>query len=377
MPNDGSRLIIPTSEARPHWNVRAWAEPVDPLRGAAALAVLFHHSVRQAFLDPHPLALMFGHPAVAIYFVISGFCIHLSQAQRQAHSAEVDWRRFFYRRARRLLPTHYTALMASVAAGLFFRSELINRPTLPNVVSHVLMVHVWYPRFFWSINEVFWTIAIEVHLYLVYPIFLRMRDTLDGYLPVALLIGGFAVYLAAAFALPSEWRWVGEHLFLEYWWQWALGAYLADVYVSGSARWWTGLATARGSWLWWASIVLAAGYLYRNTMLYPLGPDWFSPLPCFLLLASLLLKSEQVRIPWLAYVGTFSYSLYLIHPVAICLGLAALGGSHGIAPFICYIVSSIVAGWVFFLAVERHFLSNKQRRHQAEIADAMPTLAAT
>jgi peptidoglycan/LPS O-acetylase OafA/YrhL len=76
--------------------------PIEPLRGIAAVAVVVHHSWRQAFSPPiFPLAYWLGDWAVALFFVISGFCIHLPQAARERAGAEhaIDWRQFFYRRA--------------------------------------------------------------------------------------------------------------------------------------------------------------------------------------------------------------------------------------------------------------------------------------
>jgi len=351
------------------WKVHKWVAPIDPLRGVAAFAVVVHHSIRQSFANPATAAQLFGNLGVTLFFVISGFCIHLPKAAKgQSGVGDFDWRGFYFRRARRLLPTHYAALLLSAAMGLFIQSALIDRPTPGNFVAHVVMAHVWYGPFYYSINQVFWSIAIEVHLYLAYPIFLSLRRKLNGYLPLALLIVGFATHLAASIQLQGGWRWVGQHFFLTYWWQWALGAYLADVYVSGRTRWWTGLILGRWSWLLWAAVSLAMGLVYR-TLLYPRSVDFLSPIPCFLLLGSLVMREDRATIPWLAYMGSFSYSMYLIHQVAICIMVAVLSRPQGTLQFFLYLAVSVIAGWLFFLAVERHFLSGKQREHEPKMAD--------
>ncbi|HET8529599.1 MAG TPA: acyltransferase family protein, partial [Methylomirabilota bacterium] len=74
-----------TVAARGRW------ERVDQLRGLAALAVVLCHLAVSAYReapnlggDPWPwlaLILGFGYLGVPLFFVISGFCIHLPQAR--------------------------------------------------------------------------------------------------------------------------------------------------------------------------------------------------------------------------------------------------------------------------------------------------------
>ena len=122
----------------------------------------------------------FGTWGVALFFVLSGFCIHLPQARAFSMSPvhKVDWSQFARRRARRLLPTHYAALILSAALGSLAQTKLITAPTAASFVAHVFMVHVWYTPLFYSINGVFWTIAIEVHFYICYPGYLWFRGNL-------------------------------------------------------------------------------------------------------------------------------------------------------------------------------------------------------
>src|SRR5690348_9263470 len=92
-------------------------ERVDQLRGLAALAVVVCHLSVSAYPDapnvggePWPwlgVLLGFGYLGVPLFFVISGFCIHLPYARGlSAGGAAPDWRRFFARRFRRLYPPY-------------------------------------------------------------------------------------------------------------------------------------------------------------------------------------------------------------------------------------------------------------------------------
>ena len=97
---------------------------IDALRGIAALGVVFYHAVEQGekFL-PHnflqyPVRAAqtlssFGYISVFLFFVISGFCIHLQWAKAQAAGVEPEIRfgAFWKRRLRRLYPPYIIALL--------------------------------------------------------------------------------------------------------------------------------------------------------------------------------------------------------------------------------------------------------------------------
>ena len=88
---------------------------IDALRGLAAIGVVIYHSVER--LPPFDLkgapswlgaslarAPALGWTGVMLFFVISGFCIHLKWARDKASGFEknVDFIPFWKRRARRL-----------------------------------------------------------------------------------------------------------------------------------------------------------------------------------------------------------------------------------------------------------------------------------
>ena len=76
---------------------------IDALRGIAALGVVFYHAIEHGnhtlpnnLLD-YPVRLLqfissFGYIGVFLFFVISGFCIHLQWAKAKATGIEPDVR---------------------------------------------------------------------------------------------------------------------------------------------------------------------------------------------------------------------------------------------------------------------------------------------
>ena len=138
-----------------------------------------------------------------------------------------------------------------------------------------------------------------------------------------------------------------------------MGAYLADIYVQQVPRWW--MAPLLQSWSWpvCAAISLTLGLI--DPVLYPFHVVlWVGPAVCFLLMTSLIITANS-EIPGVSYVGSFSYSLYLVHPVALAV-LAAFSRFSG-APLLRIASSSVFAlfsAWCFFLLVEHRFLSKRQ-----------------
>src|ERR1041384_299606 len=97
---------------------------IDALRGAAALGVVFYHAVEQGpkvlpnNLLQYPICLVqfgssFGYIGVFLFFVISGFCIHLQWARAKAAGVEPEIRfgAFWQRRIRRLYPPYIITLL--------------------------------------------------------------------------------------------------------------------------------------------------------------------------------------------------------------------------------------------------------------------------
>jgi peptidoglycan/LPS O-acetylase OafA/YrhL len=161
---------------------KARSERVNQLRGFAALAVVLCHLGVSAYKDapnlsgnPWPwlgFALGFGYLGVPLFFVISGFCIHLPQARMLAlaepAAAPLTWGRFFVRRFWRLYPPY----LAAIAFALILLTLVNGGPPVPwtAVAAQATLVHTLHPATFDGVNPPAWSLAVEAQLYLAYPI---------------------------------------------------------------------------------------------------------------------------------------------------------------------------------------------------------------
>jgi peptidoglycan/LPS O-acetylase OafA/YrhL len=304
------------------------SERVNQLRGLAALAVVACHVGVSAYRDapnvggsPWPwlgLLLGFGYLGVPLFFVISGFCIHLPQARvlamTGASGSPPIWRRFFLRRFWRLYPPYVAAL--AIALGL----HLVGSGGLPvpshAVVAQALLVHTFHPATFDGLNPPAWSLAVEAQLYAVYPIAFWLIVRRGALRALAIVLGVTLTYRVALNfdPMPSPFGGVAWEFFLARWFEWVLGAVIAEWAV-GRVRLPRIVAQP-----WLAATVFGLGVLLEwhrwHYGLYALMEPVYG-VAFALLLCVVLRREHDVRASsigrYIAGVGLFSYSLYLLH----------------------------------------------------------------
>jgi peptidoglycan/LPS O-acetylase OafA/YrhL len=145
---------------------------LDGLRGLAVLLVLWYHVWEISWLSP-PESLAFlpatGFAGVTLFFFLSGFVIsypffrseHLGRPQP-------SWGHFAWRRFIKIVPSY--ALSIAVAYALGYAQRQPNAALLPDLATHLLFIHTWFPQQYGSINGVLWTLSVEVEFYCVFPL---------------------------------------------------------------------------------------------------------------------------------------------------------------------------------------------------------------
>lgn len=132
---------------------------LDILRCVAVVTVMLHHSGESKFFT------RVGWTGVDLFFVLSGFLISgLLFSEYRKHQA-IDLKRFFIRRGLKIYPAFYLFLFVTGVAGeLVFHSH----PTIARYLHEVFFV-MNYERGVWDHT---WTLAVEEHFYIFLPIFL-------------------------------------------------------------------------------------------------------------------------------------------------------------------------------------------------------------
>ena len=358
---------------------------IDALRGAAALGVVFYHAVEQGKNIPdnilqYPVRVIqfassFGYIGVFLFFVISGFCIHMQWAKAKAAGIEPDIRfgPFWKRRIRRLYPPYIITLLLFLLLTAWTAGIDVTHFFVYDVVMHLLMLHNLDASTCYSINGVFWTLAIEEQLYLAYFLLLFMRVRWGWGVTIAVclfarfgwMLFSHVFWLKTGFGIP-----VPESA-AAHWFTWALGAIGVEVMF--------GLVRLRG-WsrdLRLATVLIIAASVIgsylpaipKDTFLHNLA--WFSIHPLwglgFFILVNRMVLAEnswlrQARLPSLVSVfstlGIFSYSIYLTHELVI---MQSWRWTHPallqvVNVFVVVIPATIVFAWVFFWFCEKPFM---------------------
>jgi peptidoglycan/LPS O-acetylase OafA/YrhL len=386
-------------------------QSIDALRGVAALGVVLFHAVSQTQKAvPHnllqwPVKLIqflssFGYIGVFLFFVISGFCIHLQWAKSKASGQErpIKFGSFWRRRIRRLYPPYLIAfalfmLMAALTTGINVTHFFVY-----DVVMHLLMLHNLDPHTCYTINGVFWTLAIEEQLYLAYFLLLFLRKRWGWGMTLAICamarVGWF-------FFSHAVWVWTGlgvpvPEAAAVHWFTWALGAIAVEAAfgIVQLPRW------CRNLWMGGAAIIVASTistvlpHTQKGTLPHELAWMLMHPLWGFgfFVLVNRVVSAEyawigQLREPgairWAfakgvtaaATVGVFSYSLYLTHELVIMQSWSfTIKELPLMVNALAIVVPATIAfAWLFFRFCEKPYMrkvaSKKERTEAPRVLD--------
>lgn len=373
---------------------------IDALRGIAALGVVLYHTV-----GPHltlapglgnwiglPIQVLFsyGYSGVFLFFVISGFCIHLkwARAKAEGNDYKINFRAFWKRRLRRLYPPYLFALALYLIIAASTSGIDITHFFVYDIVMHVLMLHNLDPHTCYSINGVFWTLAIEEQLYLAYFLLLFVRIRW-GWMKALLVcaaarIGWFLLsyfaYRAYRIGVPVP------EAAASHWMTWALGAISVEA-AMGLIKLpsWT-----RNIWVGAASLLVAIGLSHglpiidQEGLVHHVG--WFVLHPAwgfaFFVLINWIVAAEArwreaERMPdmiaRMAWIGVFSYSLYLTHQLVIMVSwrFVIAGWPEFMNSLLVVAPLSIAFAFVFFMFFELPYMKPAARK------DAFPSGAVT
>lgn len=281
--------------------------------------------------------LVFGTPAVIVFFVISGFCIHLPFRG----SARIDVFRYYSRR--------YTRILIPVAAALIVYRLLGHQLTLKG--EHSIL---W--------DSPLWSLACEEIYYAMYPLLRWIIRNGLGWNRT--LFASFVTGVAISSRHPHADTWhaygpLGTALILLP--VWLLGCLLAEQAESlnpaeGRLSIWSWRCAA---WLgcWTSEMMHFKLHIpYTQTML------WFGVLAYFWVRQELAHSKVEAPNRLLVAGGAWSYSLYLMHwDGETVLSYFRPGNLDTLPDWFLVIGLSLVISYVFYRLVERpsHNLARK------------------
>jgi peptidoglycan/LPS O-acetylase OafA/YrhL len=355
---------------------------VDGLRAFAAIYVVLGHAWLQTWPQPtqrpegwqlHLTSwLNYGIFAVVFFIAISGFCLMLPVLANEGTFGSRGASGFFIRRARRILPPYYMALLLSiilVATCLNRVTHSIFDVSLPmtkaGIVSHLLLIHNLNDKTANNINLPLWSIAVECQIYLLFPILVVIRKRFGM---SAVLAGTYLLSIAIQSYVQNTSYWGLKPLFL---FVFALGMYAAEVVALAGPQ--------RRGFIWIGCFSAALMFaLFQRDSLTRLG---LTEIVVGIVAMCLLIVCAQwpgnligrlASSAIISKIGTFSYSLYLVHfPVQQLIWLYLVQPLH-LGKFTTFLLMATVGttlivlfAFVFYLVFERPFCGSDSVRLSA------------
>jgi peptidoglycan/LPS O-acetylase OafA/YrhL len=299
---------------------------LDGIRAISVLIVMLGHSGLGTIVP--------GGLGVTIFFFLSGYLITTLMLAEHRRTGKINVLHFYARRVFRLMPPLIVTL--AIAYTLVYAGLLAGGVTIKGLAAQLLYFANYYELFLDPGNTVpdgtgiLWSLAVEEHFYIVYPFFmvlmlgaslkLRPIAALLGFVCIAVLAWRIHLVHAPGF-LPERTYYASDTRIDSI----IYGCILAlvmnpapqkDQPGSMSAIQWALLATAG------AAMALTLVYrdpAFRETSRYSIQGLALMPFFYFAVRFSHNQLFRYLNSPWIMTLGTYSYSIYLIHYIIIRL----------------------------------------------------------
>lgn len=297
----------------------------------------------------------FGHEAVIIFFVLSGFVIHLKQSDKNYNFENFKVLTYLKKRVIRIYPTLIISFLLCIM--LDYLSFFFIQISFQDIFSKYSSSSFFFNLFLipeapiWGYNFPIWSLKHEWFFYLLYPLLLWLSNKHTSF-SILVVTGLFASY-----GLGIRIPYVGTAAYTLM--VWSLGCILAFIYKNTNQ-------------IKWLPCLLILSFIYpyipESNQYYILmdlvfGLIVMGVLSIIILYRQNIVSSILTRFTWL---GTFSYSIYLLHsPFLNFYQTLILNYKHALPYHLWFVFLSIIITipiiYVIYYCTERIAINYKRK----------------
>lgn len=255
----------------------------------------------------------YGWVGVQLFLIISGFLIHLGFL---SSNGSFNIAAFYSKRFWRIYPPYLIVLLIFFTTGLGFKYYSDSNEGYKDLFVHLFFIHNLFDKYYYSINPSFWSLALEMQLYLIYPIFLFIRKWLGLKKTIIIIFLLVPIsYLAVHFMAPHS-KLVAPGFISNHWFTWCAGAFLAEQYINDQRLF--GKSSLIIALLGFITIILAGFFIsFELSGLISV----FAWIAFFEWLLHKEINTKTRINKYIAIIGIVSYSIYLIHQPLLNLAI--------------------------------------------------------
>jgi peptidoglycan/LPS O-acetylase OafA/YrhL len=260
---------------------------IEAIRGMAAIYVMLGHLVLlykpYQFFPGYEFVIKtifgFGHQAVLLFFIVSGFSITYSSPNFNENQ-KIELREYYFKRFRRIYPLFFISLIISVITLLITENSFELRRIILSFVflTDISKGSISNPI---STNFPIWSLSYEVIYYILFPT-LYYLITRFGKKRTFIIVLAVSI-IAGSLNLLT----VPNHLFnvFQYSWVWLAGSYLAAAYRKR-----TQLVIKNLNGL----VIFSVAFMLTIEQI-PIIRDWFWSLFFILCFSAFLINATETR----------------------------------------------------------------------------------
>lgn len=170
---------------------------LESLRFLFAIMIFLHHFP----VNGEGLFTAGGPCGVVFFMVLSGFVMSAGYANK-VNRKDFDCKSFMTKRLARLYPLHIICLIGFIGVRIIVSADIDWLSLLPNA----LLVQSWIPikEIYFSGNAVSWCLADMVFFYLMFPLIIRIKNSLNIKHLIVVCATIFIVYIILINIIPEH-----------------------------------------------------------------------------------------------------------------------------------------------------------------------------